>query len=744
MLKVKLLRAAILLCWPAIAPAATIVVNDESGVYHGEGCGASGTGVCTLIDAIVFANGNPGHDLIHFNIPGGGVRTILPTAQPPALTDDAGATIDGFTQPGATPNTLAAGSNAVWRIALSGASINTLRSGILIQSDHNVVRGLVVQGWTDGVEIVGGSENQISGNLVGLDAPGDLSNGNGVSLRSGAAANRIGGTSAADRNVMSRNGAGIYLTDPGTSGNFIQGNIVGLSSSGVTTLRNFRGILIFDGPSGNLIGGTVAGAANVISGNETNGINLVGSVSGNRIEGNLIGTAADGTVAAGNLQAGVDMFAGPQRNVVGGTSPRAGNLISGNGAGVVISGTDTNGNRVEGNRIGTNPEGSAALPNGSGVQVGLFARGNVVGGSAAAARNVISGNAGSAVVISLANENAVVGNLIGTDASGTGRIRNGSDIVSANYAIQIASGSQNRVEANSIAHNGNEWVGGGGILVLEGNQPGDTVGNVIRRNSIHDNHGLGIDLYEPAVPYRATPNDAGDGDSGPNAFQNYPVIEGVSFVGGSVTITGTLNSMASTTFALEFFGNHRCDDSAHGEGEIFLGSSPVTTDAAGNAAFQVVLSVPTPAARRVSATATDPAGNTSEFSKCFPAANDFYTIAPCRVTDTRDPIGPWGGPALLANTVRSFAVAGRCGIPDTAQAVSFNFTSTGSTQAGNLTVYPVGSRIPLASTLNFGAGRTRANNAVIPLGAGGEIAVYSAQPFGGTSHVVIDVSGYFE
>jgi hypothetical protein len=89
-------------------------------------------------------------------------------------------------------------------------------------------------------------------------------------------------------------------------------------------------------------------------------------------------------------------------------------------------------------------------------------------------------------------------------------------------------------------------------------------------------------------------------------------------------------------------------------------------------------------------------------------------------------------------------VAGLCGIPETAQAVAFNFTSTGSTDAGNLTIYPAGSRIPLASTLNFGPGRTRANNAIIPLGTGGEIAISASQPFGGTSQVVIDVTGYFE
>jgi hypothetical protein len=748
LLKTGFLCLAIALSSEA-ARAATIVVNDESSVFHGDGdgCGVSGTGLCSLVDAIVFANANPGNDSIRFNIGGGGIRTILPTAQLPALTDDAGVTIDGFTQPGGSSNTLAAGSNAVWRILLSGASSHT--SGILIHSDHNVVRGLVFQNWTHGVEVVGGAENLVSGNLIGQELqPGEFTNSNGVTLRAGAHDNRIGGTEPSDRNVISGNGAGIFLTDPGTSSNVIQGNIVGLSSSGLTVMRNFRGISLYQGspelgPSFNLIGGTTAGAANVVSGNETNGVDLLGVMEGNRIEGNLIGTTTDGTTAAGNLQAGVGMFGAARSNVVGGTAPGAGNLISGNGIGVNISGFEAEGNRVEGNRIGTTPQGDAAIPNGSGVDIS-FGSGNVVGGFDVAARNVISGNVGSAVSIARANGHSVLGNLIGTDASGIGRLGNGSQIGSAYHAIQIVGASQNRAEANVIAYNGNQWVGGGGIIVLEGNEPGDTVGNVIRGNSIHDNLGLGIDLYEPEFPYRVTPNDSDDGDSGPNSFQNYPVIHSVSFVGGLVDIAGTLNSTASTSFALEFFASRRCDDSKHGEGEVFLGSHTVTTDAAGTASFQVVMSVPTSAARRISATATDPAGNTSEFSRCFPEENKFYTVSACRVADTRDPIAPWGGPALMGGEVRRFVVAGRCGIPETAQAVAFNFTSTGSNRAGNLTVFPVGSLIPLASTVNFEAGRTRANNAIIPLGTGGEIAIQASHAFGSTSHVVIDVTGYFE
>lgn len=731
----------------SLVSGATVVVNDTSNVYHDPGCATTGVGQCTLVDAIAFANVHAGADSINFDLPGVGIRTIIPTMPLPPLSDDAGATIDGFSQPGATPNSLTAGNDAVWKVRISGSASNPQGAGIDLRSSNNVVRGLIVQAWFDGIQVSGGAHNQVSGNLLGSAAPDDTANGNGVSLRFGATDNRIGGTAPADRNVINGNGAGIYLTDPGTSDNSIQGNIVGPSAVG-SPVRNYRGIQLYEptvdpGPSFNLIGGTDPGAGNVISGNETNGIDLLGPVSNNRIEGNLIGTTPDGTAAVGNLWAGVMLFAAPQQNVIGGTAPGAGNVISGNGIGIDIQTGGTDGNRIEGNRIGTNPQGTAAIPNGGGIGITFSARGNVIGGETPAARNLISGNLGSAIGIAeSANDNVIVGNFIGTDASGNGRIGNGQDVFTAYYALQIFGSSRNRVEANRIAHNGNPWAGGGGIIVGEGRNAGDTVGNAVLANSIHDNYGLGIDLYEPGIPYRANPNDVGDGDSGPNGLQNYPVITDVLYFAGGTSVNGTLNSEPSSPYTIQFFSSPRCDDSGHGEGRTFIGSGVVSTDSSGSVAFSILLP-PTAPGGRITATATSSAGSTSEFSECFPQATAFYVVTPCRVADTRDANGPWGGPALTANSFRNFQIAGKCDIPETAQAVAFNLTSTGATAGGHLTIFPVGRRLPLASTLNFGAS-TRANNAIIPLGTDGEVGVWCAQPFGGTTHFVIDVNGYFE
>jgi uncharacterized repeat protein (TIGR01451 family) len=121
----------------------------------------------------------------------------------------------------------------------------------------------------------------------------------------------------------------------------------------------------------------------------------------------------------------------------------------------------------------------------------------------------------------------------------------------------------------------------------------------------------------------------------------------------------------------------------------------------------------------------------------------FYTVTPCRLLDTRTVDGTFGGPALTAGTDRVFPLFGRCGIPATARAISVNLTVTQSTAAGNLRLYPAGTTMPLASSLNYGAGQTRASNAVVPLNGLGELAVRCNQP-AGTAHLILDVNGYFE
>jgi len=126
-----------------------------------------------------------------------------------------------------------------------------------------------------------------------------------------------------------------------------------------------------------------------------------------------------------------------------------------------------------------------------------------------------------------------------------------------------------------------------------------------------------------------------------------------------------------------------------------------------------------------------------------PVATQFYTVTPCRVVDTRNPTGPYGGPALSANSDRTFTLGGQCGIPSTAKAVLLNLTVTQASAAGALRLYAGGTPLPVASAINYRTGQTRANNEASPLGSSGTLAVHSDQPTGNVQ-VIIDVNGYFQ
>ncbi|MAE66809.1 MAG: hypothetical protein CMJ18_21330, partial [Phycisphaeraceae bacterium] len=293
---------------------------------------------------------------------------------------------------------------------------------------------------------------------------------------------------------------------------------------------------------------------------------------------------------------------------------------------------ETNGgNTIAGNHVGTDVTGTVALPNNVGLRVKHGD--NVIGGATAADRNIISGNANEGVILRTVDstDNVVIGNYIGVDASGFAPLGN------ARQGIEIrSSAANNRVggraagEANVIAFNDRE-----GVFV----DSTALAGNTIVGNSIFSNTDLGIGIEGGTENIDGvTDNDAGDADTGANNLQNYPTITLASTDGTDVNINVTLNSVPSTAdIVLDFYWSTVEDASTYGEGENYVGSISVTTDAGGNASPGVTfLGAGVPVGAEITATATHPDGSTSEFSQAVAAVAVVGNSAPVAADDTYD------------------------------------------------------------------------------------------------------------
>ncbi|MFO0850510.1 MAG: right-handed parallel beta-helix repeat-containing protein [Gemmataceae bacterium] len=437
------------------------------------GNGLTGVGVLDLVaDTTVggtaagagnLISGNAGAGVLVSNYFGGGAPTGTAVQGNRIGTDQAGTA--------ALPNTF-------FSARLDG-------SGVILEKVANTAVGgtaggagnLVSGNAGHGVRLTGAGTtgNTIAGNFIGTNAAGTAGLGNGdagVYLAPGASNNTIGGAAAAARNVVSGNaGRGVYFFGAGT-GNLAENNLVGLAADGESPLGNVSDGVRVDSSPGVTIRGNVI-AANLL------GVSVIGAAStGTVIAGNRIGTDDDGENKVGSQGTGVILNSGATGVVIGGPTPADRNLISGNvGAGVQITGVATTGNTVLGNFIGTNAGGSAAVPNARGVSIFGGASGNTVGGTTAAARNVISGNTVQGVVLNDpgTSNNVVQGNYIGTDWTGTvglSNLANGVVIrggASANTIGGTTPGAGNLISGNNR-----------GVHILE---PG-TSGNLVQGNLI--------------------------------------------------------------------------------------------------------------------------------------------------------------------------------------------------------------------------------------------------------------------
>lgn len=500
-----------------LAPATFTVVNHDDA---GDG---------SLRWAITRTNAVAGADVIVFNIPGGGIHTINLLSALPGVTGPVA--VKGQTQPG---------FDGVPLIELNGAGAGVGTHGLEFNPGAvgSVVRGLIINRFGgDGIRVA--ADNcRIVGCYVGTDSNGTLDLGNtdnGVVLFGGASGNVVGGTTAVTRNVISGNDdSGVLITDAGTTANVVLGNFIGTDVTGSLDRGNsFEGVKIRNGAGGNVIGGAVAGARNLISGNNDTGIFITGSgTSGNVVQGNFIGTNSAGDAAMPNAAAGVFLVDGAAGNLHGGTTAAARNFISGNGGnGVAISGAGTTGNRVKGNRIGTDRTGTLELGNLNGVRIDFGATNNVIGGAVAGARNIISGNGSDGVHIRDAGTtgNRVLGNYVGTDRFGTTAIGNGLN------GVSIVSGATGNVVGGTTAGSRN---------VISGNSTGVSISSVGTLGNIVQGNFIGTDA-------------AGTGDLG-NAFHGVQIASGATnnVIGGTAGAgnvisgnnnTGVVFSGAGTT-----------------------------------------------------------------------------------------------------------------------------------------------------------------------------------------------------
>ncbi|MFT3894964.1 MAG: CSLREA domain-containing protein [Anaerolineales bacterium] len=319
----------------------------------------------------------------------------------------------------------------------------------------------------------------------------------------------------------------------------------------------------------------------------------------------------NGPLPLGNSGSGVNFNNGATNNRV------IGNIVSGNRSDAIsLYHSGTTGNILQGNYIGTDVSGTVALPNTSAaIWIGEGASNTLIGGVEHGQGNLISGNTGDAISINNAETTGTIiqGNFIGTDVAGTAPIPNQSN------GIVLVSGTHDNLIGGTEAGAGNTVAFNHGVGIVYGDAG---IGNAVLSNSIFSNRWLGIDLGSDYITY----NDPLDQDAGPNNLQNFPVITAVIRMGTSTMIQGLLASTPGTKFRLEFFSNETCDPSGFGEGKTFLGSADVRTNPAGTAHFKVNLPISLPPGAFVTSTATDQAGNTSEFSRCFTPAPGWNQI----------------------------------------------------------------------------------------------------------------------
>ena len=596
--RVRQARLAVLVAWALLPMAGMgVAAADTFTVINTNDAGPG-----SLRAAILTNNVTPGTNTIAFNITGLGVHSIQPQTPLPAITVPV--LMDGYTQPGSATNGQAAGNNGNLLILIDGSALTTNANGLYITAGGSTVRGLILNQFagTDGsgcaIRIESNGNNVVEGNFIGTDQSGLIGfitqTPDNVGIYIGSGSNVVGGVTPDTRNVVGGNLIGVLLTGDVATVNAVIGNYIGCdktgSFTGFTTLgvgveivnASLNGVGLVDvntdTPFGNLIAGNQVGV--LITGN---------GASNNLVTADLIGTDQTGFDSLPN-DVGVVISNAPA-NIVGGSTSNQANVISGNSTIGLALKAGATANIVIGNLIGASVDtNNATLGNNIGIGV-LGSSGNTLGGTGPGEGNQIENNDADGIQLdSGSSSNSILGNLI------LNNLRDGVNIAGTNNII----GGDEAGAGNTIWFNSRN-----GITVLG-------LQDTMLANSIFTNSVLGIDLNGDGV----TTNHLNNADTGPNNLQNYPVLTNASSCTG-ITIEGTLNSTSSTPFHVEFFSSTAASRSGFGEGQTLIGWTNLTTDAGGNVNFSITFTNKVPTGQYITSTATDPNGNTSEFSNAL-------------------------------------------------------------------------------------------------------------------------------
>jgi len=572
------------------------------------GTGSCLAGPCSLRSAINAANATTALDIINFSIPGNGVLDIRPPVALPSLSH--AAVIDATSQPGYV---------GVPRIVLDGSAIvdktGSFESGLMLRGGGSEVRGLSIVSFPDyGIWIDGPGNTVVAANFIGLRPDQSTPGGNG----------RGDGSAATIRDGIGIiNSPSNLIGGLGTERNIISGNIGagvliwGQASRFNIIENNFVGLDVGGSIDiGNGRGISIRNMANqnivktnVVSGNSLEGVLIDGSgVTANRIMNNKIGTSPDGKAAISNKTHGVWIGSGATDNVIGGPNLKDGNLISGNArSGIIVVRAGTDRNELLNNTVGLNIDG-LSLPNRiHGVHLFDGPKNNQVGNTGAG--NTISGNLLDGVVLEGAETsgNIVVSNRIGTDVSRTEQRSNGRN------GMTLLNGTHSNQIGGIEDGMGNTIAYNLlGAIRLDRRENEATLlpgnQNAIRGNSVFLNATQAIDLGTHGLDT----NDMLDSDTGPNDLQNRPELLSAFTSATKTVIRGSLNSKANGVYDVDLFFSSA--PSGIGDAQTYLGTHTLVTTVDGSADFSVDFAQMLPLGSTITATATDLSGNTSELS----------------------------------------------------------------------------------------------------------------------------------